>query len=255
MEVLQRRKANLLLRVWNSGKDISKLPKPPEIVSACDVGKLEGECKNGNDSIPTSKTVPVSERIYVEEAGLCEVSATAERCPHICVRIFGTDYDALLDSGASVSVTSVSDIAERNGLTMKESPLRIVTADKTVHKSLGYVQLPIEFNGVTKVVPVLVVPQICRKMILGYNFWKAFGIQPMMEGAQGLEKVATLNRDSVAELEVIDFTILPIQAFPEIRKTEPDETLDIPALELPEPSKTTPETVETEHELLPEVRA
>lgn len=170
------------------------------------------------------------------------------------VRIFDTDYDALLDSGASVCVTSVTNIAERNGLTMRESPIRIVTADKTVHKSLGYVQLPIEFNGITKVVPVLVVPQVCRRMILGYNFWKAFGIQPMMEGANGFEKIDTVSREN-AELEVLDFTILPIQSLPVIQKTDPDETLDIPALELPEPSKTTPETVETEHELQPEERA
>lgn len=174
-----------------------------------------------------------------------------DQCPHIKVNIFDTEYDALLDSGARVSVTSMADIATKYGLTMHPSTVKIVTADNTSHDCLGFVQLPIKFRGVTKVVQVVVVPPVCRKLILGYNFWRTFGIQPMMESVNGFESVASppavnSGRNSV---EVIEFTLLPIETLPILKPMEPDESLDIPALELPEPSQTKPEDVETEHEL------
>lgn len=178
-------------------------------------------------------------------------------CPHVTVKIFNKDYDALLDSGASVSVTSIEDIAERNGLTIHQSPVKIVTADKTVHESLGYAYLPMEFRGVTKVIPTLIVPQVARSLILGYNFWKTFGIQPMVQGTHGFEQVATveaIGEGSGDQKSAGALPLLPIDTLPSLKGTDPDESLDIPALELPEPSKTTPETVETEHELTTEER-
>lgn len=94
-------------------------------------------------------------------------------CPHVAVKIFNIDYDALLDSGASVSVTNLAGIAQENGLAVHQSPVKIVTADKTVHRSLGYVNLPMEFRGITKIIPTLIVPQVARNLILGYNFWNS----------------------------------------------------------------------------------
>lgn len=175
-----------------------------------------------------------------------------ESCPHITVQIFDRNYEALLDSGASVSVTNVANIAEKHGLTLKESPVRIVTADKTSHDCLGYVNLPISFRGVTKVVPTVVVPQVAKELILGFNFWEQFGIQPMVQGENGFEQIEI--KQSEQRIESIELSVLPIESFPVITTNEPDESLDIPALELPEPSRITPEAVETEHELSPDER-
>ena len=182
---------------------------------------------------------------------MCEVRVQTGSCPHIAVQIFDEEYDALLDSGASVSVTNVPDIAERNGLTLQTSPLRIVTADKTVHESLGYVQLPVRFRGVTKVLPTLVVPQVSQRLILGYDFWRQFGIQPIILGENGFERVATIESATPNSGDEVSagVALSSIATLPALKQSGPDETLDIPALELPEPSKTTPETVETEHEL------
>ncbi|XP_058827826.1 uncharacterized protein LOC131687751 [Topomyia yanbarensis] len=201
---------------------------------------------------------PVSQQSnQIPESGkVCEVRVQTESCPHVTVQIFDNNYDALLDSGASVSVTNIPDIAERNGLALQPSPLKIVTADKTVHESLGYVQLPIRFRGVTKILPTLVVPQVSRALILGYDFWKRFGIQPMVLGENGFEQVniAESTGQPSPEMDTLQVSILPIATLPALKQIEPDETLDIPALELPEASKTTPETVETEHELTTEER-
>ncbi|XP_058449045.1 uncharacterized protein LOC131429006 [Malaya genurostris] len=203
------------------------------------LGKTTTTCENHPRSPPT------------DTKRVCEVRVQTESCPHISVKVFDTDYDALLDSGASVSVTNIKDIAKRNGLELEPSPLKIVTADKTVHESLGYVQLPIRFRGVTKIIPTLVVPQVSRALILGYDFWKRFGIQPMILGENGFEQISTIQEIDSAKPshETVQIPMLPITTLPVLQQGEPDETLDIPALELPEASRTTPETIETEHEL------
>ncbi|XP_053698701.1 uncharacterized protein LOC128745649 [Sabethes cyaneus] len=179
---------------------------------------------------------------------VCEVRVQTGSCPHITVQIFDEEFDALLDSGASVSVTNIPDIAERNGLALQVSPLKIVTADKTIHESLGYVSLPVRFRGLTKVLPTLVVPQVSQKLILGYDFWKQFGIQPMIMGENGFERVTTVEAARPGECDA-EVRLSSITTLPALKPSGPDESLEIPALELPEPSKTTPETVETEHEL------
>lgn len=206
-------------------------------------------CNTGNIITPNTQNVPHSEPFNDPFLQICEVKVHTGTCPHLNVTIFDKEYDALLDSGASVSVTNIVDIAEKHGLVMHQSPFRIVTADKTVHECLGYVHLPIVFRGVTKIIPTLVVPQISRNLILGYNFWKVFGIKPMILGENGFEQVASLTIEEGQSVETIEFSCFPIDALPIIKQMEPDETLDIPALELPEASKTTPETIETEHEL------
>lgn len=216
---------------------------------------MEG-CEERNDSIPCNKNVPVAVMFEDPFLKLCEIKIHTGSCPIVVVQIFNTSYEALLDSGASVCVTNVVDIAERHGLTLQPSPVKIVTADKTAHSCLGYVNLPMEFKGVTKIIPTLVVPQVTRELILGFNFWKLFGIQPMMQGEKGLEQVGTTEPNLKSKtVETIQFSVLPIESFPIIKTTEPDESLDIPELELPEPSVTTPETVETEHDLSPTERA
>ncbi|XP_055522976.1 uncharacterized protein LOC129717160 [Wyeomyia smithii] len=214
------------------------------------VGKLSQECKNGNNRIPTDRDVP-NEGFDDLLQKVCEVRVQTESCPHITVHIFDQVYDALLDSGASVSVTNIPDIAERNGLKLQTSPLKIVTADKTVHESLGYVQLPVRFRGVTNVLPILVVPQVSQNLILGYNFWRKFGIQPMIQGDNGFELITAIESTTQ---DITPAAGKSITTLPALKPMGPDETLDIPALELPEPSKTTPETVETEHDLTVEER-
>lgn len=110
--------------------------------------------------------------------------------------------------------------------------------------------MPITFRNVTKVVAVVIVPEITRTFILGINFWTTFGIKPMMQGEAGLEEIAeiTTGGQDFPE-ELLHFFIHPVEALPAIEKPPPDESLDIPGIDLPEPSLTTPETIKTEHEL------
>lgn len=166
------------------------------------------------------------------------------------VSIFDTSLEALLDSGASVSVTNSKEIVEQYGLKVFESPVQICTADRTKYSCLGYANIPITFRNKTNVLSVIIVPQITRELILGIDFWKAFGIKPMIEGESGYEEITEINtQPPTNQEEVFHFFIQPIDTFPVIKQQTPDETLDIPGLELPEASRATPETIETEHEL------
>lgn len=164
--------------------------------------------------------------------------------------------EALLDSGASISVTNSKDVVERYGLKILPSPIRICTADHTQYSCIGYANIPITFRDVTKVVSVVIVPEISRNLILGINFWKIFGIRPMMQGASGLEEVAEIGVLPNLETQQASFHffIHPIDSLPVIEQTTPDDSLDISGLELPESSETTPETIETEHELTKQER-
>lgn len=188
---------------------------------------------------------------------MSEIKIQTNQCPQIKVQIFETEIDALLDSGASISVTNSTDLIDRYGLKILPSPIRICTADQTQYSCEGYANFPMTFRNVTKVVPVVVVPQVSRTFILGINFWNAFGIKPMMEGKEGLEDITEITQAQTAGEtinELVHFFIHPVEVLPEIEKPPPDDSLDIPGLDLPEPSATTPETVETEHDLTSEER-
>lgn len=201
--------------------------------------------------------VPNSKPFIDPFQNLSEIKIQTNQCPQVTIRIFETEIDALLDSGASICVTNSTDLVERYGLKILPSPIRICTADQTQYSCEGYVNFPITFRKVTRVVPVVVVPQVARNFILGINFWNAFGIKPMMEGEKGLEEITEITQSpATGETvnEIFHFFIHPVEALPVLEKPAPDESLDIPGLDLPEPSKTTPETVETEHELTSEER-
>lgn len=162
--------------------------------------------------------------------------------------------DALLDSGASISVMNSSKLIEQNGLKMLPSPIRVCTADQTQYSCSGYANLPVTFRGITRVISVVVVPEITRNLILGINFWNTFQIKPMMQGVAGLEEITEISASEELPTELFHFYIQPIETLPAIEKPPPDESLDIPGIDLPEPSKSTPETIETEHDLTEDER-
>lgn len=170
------------------------------------------------------------------------------------VDIFGVEFEALLDSGAGISVTNSTDLVDRHGLKLLPSPIKICTADKTQYSCTGYVNVPVKFKGITKVIALVVVPEISRELILGINFWKAFNIKPMIQNGSNFEEIALIQTANTAntQAETFHFFLHPIETLPTLGKLDPDESLDIPGLELPGPSQATPESIETEHELTPE---
>lgn len=106
----------------------------------------------------------------------------------------------MLDSGANISVIG------RGGENLlsqasKRSPTStlIKTADGTMHVPSEAIELLLSFMGQTRKILLHVLPSIQRPLILGMNFWKAFGIviqladDPYRKGLCALDETHTLE--------------------------------------------------------------
>ncbi|XP_062556949.1 uncharacterized protein LOC134221780 [Armigeres subalbatus] len=186
------------------------------------------------------------------QAEVYHIKIRVGKCPHIRVKIFDTDWEALLDSGAGISVLNSREVVDRYGLKLQPASIRVSTADGSNYRCLGYVNIPFTFKNMTKVIPTIVVPEISRQLILGADFWEAFGIRPMIDLGNGPE---TLEITAPSDSEAICYTIEPSNQLPTIEHEESDETLDIPVYEGPTETAADPENIETEHALTDGQRA
>ncbi|XP_062537882.1 uncharacterized protein LOC134206209 [Armigeres subalbatus] len=173
------------------------------------------------------------------------------RCPHIRVKVLDYETEALLDSGAGISILNSMELIERFRLKLQPAAIRVATADGSNYACQGFVNIPFTYKDVTKVIPTIVVPEISRKIILGADFWEAFGIKPMIDLGNGPETLETVSHGTN---ESICFTLEPTSQVPDSAKEEEDETLDIPVFEGPTETMPDPESIETEHELSAEER-
>lgn len=193
-------------------------------------------------------------------------------CPKIRVSVLNTEIIALLDSGASISVLNSTKLIDKHRLKLFKATVVVSTADNTTHECIGYSNIPYTFAGITKVIPTIIVPQLSKTLILGMDFWNAFGIKPMIKcdnhlaevdlfDTTGQPLINCISHDQagpsnseylepeiclkICSLELTeDETILNHTA-----KPENDESLDLPSLELPSDPEREIETIETEHEL------
>lgn len=216
-------------------------------------GKLNPGCKKGNPSIPQPELIPKARTNPTEFDPLLKVHhirVSVTKCPHIRVKIFDLEMEALLDSGAGISVINSPSLAEQYGLKIQPAAVKVSTADGTEYKCLGFLNIPFTYKNITRIIPTIIVPQISRSLILGADFWESFRIQPMIDVGNGPESIETLDISTESQL---CFSIEPSGELPKVDEKEPDDTLDIPAFDTPgEPA---PESIETEHELTSEERA
>lgn len=181
------------------------------------------------------------------------------KCPHIKVKIVNSEIDALLDSGAEISVLNSLDIVEIYNFKLHKTNITIDTAGKSNHKCIGFVNLPITFNNMTRVLRVYVVSDFTKTLILGVNFWEAFEIVPAMKMVNNRvkilkssnygPKVDSLFVDKNAENENEEVS-LKFSKFAglvtESQSDEEDFSLEIPTLDFQSMSV---EEIETEHVL------
>lgn len=99
--------------------------------------------------------------------------------PYLTIRIFGTPYKALLDSGASHTVMGGELMGVFDKFPAKLERLSdqyILTADHKKHKVIGKAMLPLTLSYKTKCLSVLVVPSLAQGIILGMDFWNKMHI-------------------------------------------------------------------------------
>lgn len=131
-----------------------------------------------------------------------ELNIKPYRCPHIKVKIIETEIDALLDSGAEISVTNSIEIANIYNLKIHKTNIKVDTASKTGYKCVGFINLPVTFKGVTKIIKVYVVLEFSKPLILGVNFWEAFRIVPVMKKENNRVEIIEKSQQVFAEDEL-----------------------------------------------------
>lgn len=109
--------------------------------------------------------------------------------PYISVDIYGITVSALLDSGSNL--TLINDAVYNTVKPKKLFPLRdppnLRTASGEALTVRGKVYLPFSWNGVVRVVPTLVIPNLAINCICGMDFWKTFRIRPTIVGCATVE--------------------------------------------------------------------
>lgn len=175
------------------------------------------------------------------------------------VKVLGKELDALLDSGAAISIISDPKILARHNFKIRPTELRIRTADETEHPGIGMLHIPYTFQGTTKVIPTLYVPQIAKQLILGIDFWNHFGIKPAISN-NAEWKPLTINSTELDLIALNTATDYFAENFEDInlileptgeklmdRENNEDDSLEIPSVERPIDGDI--ENIDTEHEL------
>lgn len=92
----------------------------------------------------------------------------------------GQTYVGLLDSGATTSVISnkFAQKLSNGGIVIHKGPIRnLSTADGTTHSVNEVTHLPIQFTDKYRVVSVCVLNDLSHDIVLGMNFFNAFGLK------------------------------------------------------------------------------
>lgn len=199
----------------------------------------------GNHSQHYFKTSPID--LNVVEDRIFRIAVNTTKCPHIYVNILGITCEALLDSGAAISVISSLDLINMLGLIIFPTNMKISTADKTAHECVGYSNIPYTFDSVTHIVPTVIVPEICKYLILGIDFWNIFHIEPALRKANNSFTPISLVDGKTAQ--ILNFELIPgDQKSREVAEVE-DISLELPTYDIPTDAVVKVETLQTEHDL------
>lgn len=98
------------------------------------------------------------------------------------VEIGSKKFEALLDSGASVSVLGKGalEFLEREGLKFRKMFSHIKTADGTSNQIVGYINLPVKIESRSENILFCIVPSLKESVYLGIDFWRIFEIIPKL---------------------------------------------------------------------------
>lgn len=94
--------------------------------------------------------------------------------PYLDIKIFGQEFRALLDSGASHTVLGQDGLNALGNISKIIKPTKnrwVETADAQKHAIMGRITVPITLEGRTRNLSVLVVPNLKHSLILGIDFW------------------------------------------------------------------------------------
>lgn len=100
--------------------------------------------------------------------------------PYLEISILDVPLLGLLDSGASRTLVGKPgyEILLRLGLKLQKKSVTCTVANGQSCVSVGSISTPITLQGKTRVIEILVLPELTHKLILGVDFWKSMEIVP-----------------------------------------------------------------------------
>lgn len=155
-----------------------------------------------------------------------ECSSTIIKChvdkdprPFINIVIAGKSFNALLDSGASVSILGRGSLEFLDQSNIKIKPLRsfVRTADGTANEVHGYVNIPVSFNGKTELFRFCVCPSLQMELYLGIDFWHTFHVVPMAINAISIDSHPSENEHQLTETQKLELQTVK-DLFPSFEK-------------------------------------
>lgn len=115
-----------------------------------------------------------------EEVNTIFLHPHGDNRPFVRVELLGIKLVALLDSGTNQNILGRGSerLMAKLNLPYSPSDLTLITAEGHPVSVVG--EVPVLFNGATKIVPFVVAPSLKRQCYLGMSFWDQFGIYPFL---------------------------------------------------------------------------
>lgn len=130
----------------------------------------------------SKKYFETRKRIFGDCAStIIENTVSNDPRPFIQISIAGRLFNALLDSGASVSILGKGSLEFLEEANLKYHRLRsyVRTADGTANEIVGYVDIEMSYNSRKKLVNFCICPSLQGEVYLGIDFWRSFNVVPM----------------------------------------------------------------------------
>lgn len=124
-------------------------------------------------------------KIY-KVTSILQSKPTNDNRTYVNVKVNDVDACGLLDSGAAISIIGnhyYNDVIKFTCALQKDDNISIVAAGGQVLRSVGYVNLQIQFENSSDTIKAYVVPDVDTPLILGIDFWRKFKLCPKYIGS------------------------------------------------------------------------
>lgn len=119
-------------------------------------------------------------------SSILESKSINDTRPYVNIKIKDISACGLLDSGSAVTILGKNShkSLEKMDLTIStQDPIFVVAAGGQKIQSIGFIDLPINFNNNFHSIRAYIIPEIETPLILGVDFWRKFELCPKYLGS------------------------------------------------------------------------
>lgn len=161
----------------------------PPLIDLTDMGEVRGDGGLLIDFSESPENLsPLKSSVLSCEPMVFEVNDTSEGTPfqgdprpYLTVKVFDREVVALMDTGATQTCFGKGSggiLGEfQISIRLSPNPIFVRTADGVMHHCEELVDVPFQYNNETHLLSALLVPDLASPLILGMNFWRAFGLK------------------------------------------------------------------------------